>query len=90
MSTIRQEERIIKWIFNSKDYDTLDMWLTILKFNNFHYKITRLMFILIQEDWEKTEDYNQIIKERGYEHYYQLTHETILEAEYKKSLDTKK
>jgi hypothetical protein len=86
MGSIRQEERIIKWIFNSKDYDTLDMWLVMLKPNNFNHRGPKLMFVMIIEDFDKYDDYNDIIKVKGHEHYYDRTHQRLLEYD----LDTKK
>jgi hypothetical protein len=84
MGSIRQEERMIRWIFNSKDYDTLDMWLMMLKPSNFNHRGPKTMFVMILEDWDEIDDYNQIIKERGHEWYYNKTHYKLLEYDYKK------
>jgi hypothetical protein len=85
MGSIRQEERMIRWIFNAKDYDTLDMWLSVLKPNNFYHRGPKMMFVLILDDWEIDYDYDDIIKERGHEYYYDLAHQKLLEYD----LDTK-
>ena len=76
-SSISNEERMLRWIFNAKDEQTMDVWFDVLRANNFTYTPTHLMFIEMCNDWECDEDAFKTIKSNGFYHYYNNAHDLI-------------
>jgi len=78
----RQEERMLKWIFNAKNEETMSMWLNILNQSNFTYEIPNIIYQLIILDWV-THDCYELIINKGYDYYYEKSSEYIIEKRVK-------
>jgi len=72
MNTFKDEERVIRWIFNSKDEETLRVWLQFANPNNFYHFINKMMVHLIIDEYDEGVLFDEIIKEKGFDYYRQL------------------